>query len=143
MRELINIILIVSSFSFGQDRVYTPKEKDIVELASITNIATEDLITDIGEMMKLFTEIDEESFGKKIAQLKSITHDADYYDLYIPFYDKYFTHSEIKDLLEFYKSPTGQKTLKLTTEMTLDETKIVIQISKDLGHKLEMLMKGE
>ena len=35
-------------------------------------------------------------------------------------YDKYFTLEELKDLTAFYKSPTGQKSLKLMTPIMTD-----------------------
>jgi hypothetical protein len=35
-------------------------------------------------------------------------------ELFIPLYDKYFTHDEIKGLIQFYESPTGKKLLEVT-----------------------------
>lgn len=35
-------------------------------------------------------------------------------------YDKYYTLEEIRDLSQFYKSPTGQKTLKLMSPIAAD-----------------------
>ncbi|MDR0732081.1 MAG: DUF2059 domain-containing protein [Treponema sp.] len=41
-------------------------------------------------------------------------------DLFIPVYDKYFTHDEIKGLLQFYESPVGRKLLAVTPLITQD-----------------------
>jgi uncharacterized protein len=38
----------------------------------------------------------------------------------VQIYDKYFTQQEIKDLIGFYESPTGQKMLNITPEITKD-----------------------
>ena len=39
-------------------------------------------------------------------------------------YDKYYTLEEINDLTAFYKSPTGQKTLKTMQPLMLDTLKL-------------------
>ncbi|MDR0642848.1 MAG: DUF2059 domain-containing protein [Treponema sp.] len=41
-------------------------------------------------------------------------------DLFIPVYDKYFTHDEIKGLIQFYESPIGKKLLAVTPLITQD-----------------------
>jgi hypothetical protein len=41
-------------------------------------------------------------------------------DLFIPVYDKYFTHDEIKGLIQFYESPVGKKLLAVTPAITQD-----------------------
>lgn len=38
--------------------------------------------------------------------------------IYYPLYDKYFTEAELKDLIAFYKSPTGRKLLHATPQLT-------------------------
>jgi len=37
---------------------------------------------------------------------------------YIPIYDEYYTHDEIKQLLSFYKKPIGKKSIKLLPVIT-------------------------
>ena len=38
-------------------------------------------------------------------------------DLSYPVYDRFFTAGEIKDLIAFYKTPTGKKTLEVTPQL--------------------------
>jgi uncharacterized protein len=40
-------------------------------------------------------------------------------------YDKYFTLEEIKDLVAFYKTPTGQKTLRTMTPLMTDTMRMM------------------
>jgi hypothetical protein len=54
-------------------------------------------------------------------------------------YDKHFTHKEIKDLIKFYKSSTGQKMLEKTPEITKDL--MTSMISKQLPEFQEKLSK--
>ncbi|MDR1144298.1 MAG: DUF2059 domain-containing protein [Spirochaetaceae bacterium] len=39
-------------------------------------------------------------------------------EMFIPLYDKYFTHDEIRGLLQFYESPVGRKMLAVTPDLT-------------------------
>jgi len=41
--------------------------------------------------------------------VKAIDFDALVATVYIPLYDKYYTEQELRDLIAFYKTPTGQK----------------------------------
>lgn len=41
-------------------------------------------------------------------------------DQIIPIYDKYFTHDEIKQLLAFYESPIGKKTVEVLPKITTE-----------------------
>jgi uncharacterized protein len=38
-------------------------------------------------------------------------------ELYYPLYDKHFTEAELKDLVAFYKSPTGRKFIQVTPQL--------------------------
>jgi hypothetical protein len=38
-------------------------------------------------------------------------------DRVVPIYDKYYTHQEIKDLIAFYQSPVGQKSVRVSATM--------------------------
>jgi hypothetical protein len=38
----------------------------------------------------------------------------------VPIYKKYYTHDEIKDLIKFYKTPIGQKTISVMPSVTQD-----------------------
>jgi hypothetical protein len=36
----------------------------------------------------------------------------------VPLYDKFYTESELKDLIAFYKTPTGQKSISIQPQLT-------------------------
>jgi hypothetical protein len=38
-------------------------------------------------------------------------------EVFFPLYDKYFTESELKELVAFYKSPIGQKAISVTPNL--------------------------
>lgn len=49
-------------------------------------------------------------------------------DVYLKMYDKYFTTQELKDMLAWYQSPTGQKSLDTLPKLT-DESMTLINAS--------------
>ncbi len=53
-------------------------------------------------------------------------------------YDKYYTLDEIKDLTRFYKTPTGQKTLKTMQPLFADTLKMTME---KLLPKMDIIMK--
>lgn len=76
------------------------------------------------EMMKLTIQSVKEITKKKLNE-----------DLVV-IYDKYFTESEINDYITFYKSPSGQKFIKTTPEISKEIMKFMILIMQD--HFLEI-----
>jgi len=57
-------------------------------------------------------------------------------------YDKHFTHEEIKDLIQFYESPTGKKLLEKNPEISKDlmnsmMTKYMPEFKERLTKKME------
>jgi hypothetical protein len=56
-------------------------------------------------------------------------------------YDKFFTLEELKDLLVFYKSPTGQKMLKLMPDIAAESMKVTQ--TKFLPRMLEAIKEIE
>lgn len=66
----------------------------------------------------------------------------------VSLYDKYFTQNEINDLISFYKTPTGQKFIKVTPEiqkeiMTVMFQKYIPEMQKSLKAKAEELKNSE
>ena len=58
--------------------------------------------------------------------------------VYYPVYAKYFTESDLRDLLLFYQSPTGQKMLRVQPEFLADTLKRSFEV---VGPKLQQMMQ--
>lgn len=56
-------------------------------------------------------------------------------------YDKYFSHEEIKGLIEFYRTPLGQKTVSVLPKVTAEMAEIGRKWGEELGRQsmLEVL----
>ena len=79
--------------------------------------------------------------------LQKIDVDALTNEIINSIYEKHFTLAELKDLIFFYKSPTGQRMLKLTPVLMEDmlrmtSEKLVPKIM-DVGKEIEAEMKRE
>ncbi len=68
-----------------------------------------------------------EEFGKRFQEklMQRLNYNEMINEISAAVYDKYFTLDEIKDLLAFYKTPTGQKTLKTMTPLMSDTMQMV------------------
>ena len=63
-------------------------------------------------------------------------------------YDKYFTQSEINDYIAFYKSPSGQKFIKVTPDISKDIMMVMMQkympeIQKTIKEKSEEMKNAD
>lgn len=59
-------------------------------------------------------------------------------EIYYPIYDKYFTTDELKDLIAFYKSPTGKKLAKITPQLYVEVTQ---KFNEVLTRKIQQIYK--
>jgi len=66
----------------------------------------------------------------------------------VAIYDKYFTQSEINDYIAFYKSPSGQKFIKVTPDISKDLMMVMMQkympvIQKTIKEKSEEMKNAD
>jgi hypothetical protein len=72
-------------------------------------------------------------------------------DFYLPcetammvkLYDKYYTKSEIEQLIKFYKSPIGQMFVKAQLQISKDASKQGAEFGKTLGKRIAEELKKE
>jgi hypothetical protein len=106
---------LIETWTNGFMRIYgkvasvarTPEEKELI--AIIVESVREVIIAEFAEMKKQ----------------------------YIPLYDEYFTHGEIKKLNEFYQTPIGQKMIKVQPILTQRGMELGKQWGASLRPKIE------
>ena len=49
-------------------------------------------------------------------------------EVYYPLYDKYFTEEDLRVLIDFYKSPTGQKTIEVMPQLLQESVRRTTQV---------------
>lgn len=74
-------------------------------------------------MKQLVLDASRDEFGKKFSDVDYLT------DLYVPIYAKHYSAQELQDMTAYWKSPVGQKTLKLMPDLTQETTSVLQQSS--------------
>jgi len=140
MKKLI-FILIFAACVFG---VYgQSKNEDILKLlksAGTDKLADQTMDLLIPQFKRLFPAI-------PIAFWDKFKEKTDYDDMlkaYIPLYDKYYTHDEIKQLITFYETPLGQKVVEVTPVLTQESMAIGQAWGERLGQEIvnELIKEG-
>jgi hypothetical protein len=127
------IIVGISSSVFGQS-----KRQDIIKLLEVSNTRLQAA----------------QMFDLMLPNLKSMVPDApltfwtmfkskldidSFVELFIPVYDKHFSHDDIKNLIQFYESPIGKKLLDITPLITQES----YHIGEEWGQKLALDILNE
>ena len=55
----------------------------------------------------------------------------------VPIYHKFFTHREIKGMLKFYRTPLGQKTIRVMPQLLQDSMRVGQQWAEAIGPELQ------
>ena len=116
-----------AAVSNGQQKMDPVKEADIRKLLELTGTATimkqtmESMETTIKPMVT--NSLPEGDYREKLVDLFFERFHAKMdaqilLELAIPIYDKYFSHADIKGLIQFYQTPLGQKTVKVLPQLT-------------------------
>ncbi|GAB3544936.1 DUF2059 domain-containing protein [Spirosoma fluminis] len=75
-----------------------------------------------------------------------VEKEANYQDLInrlIPVYEKHYTHDEIKELLAFYKSPLGQKSIRELPAIMQESASIGREWGEQLGRRIADRIQAE
>ena len=59
-------------------------------------------------------------------------------EVYYPLYDKYFTEEDLRVLIDFYKSPTGQKTIEVMPQLLQESMQRTAQV---IGPTITQIMQ--
>lgn len=143
----------------AQDGQVQPQKKEaILELMTVTGA------TDMGEQMsqamtqqmiqvlkQMRPDIPARAFDIAGEEVQSVVMEelasGDFQNNIIPIYDKYFTLSEINELLEFYATDIGKKTIDVMPDLT-QESMIVGQawgesIGPIIGQRITLRLAAE
>ena len=91
---------------------YNQKERDIVvllETMEVTEMGIQVVLEMIDSFKIMAPEVPDRFWRDFVAEMKA----GDMIDIYVPIYNKYFTHQDIKELINFYDSPIGKKMIKV------------------------------
>lgn len=134
-----------------------PTRADIVELFELTDTYRKGMLF-LDQFMRTFKDsfnrklpdekkIPEGQWAMFVDELKNGMDKNEYYGIMVPIYEKYFTRKDIRGMISFYKSPVGQKLLKVTPDIMKEgglagqewAKKIMPDIMKKLMRKLKQM----
>jgi len=140
------LIIIISCFLFGGIISAQTKKDDIRELFTLLDPGQ--MIDKIFEnMIDVFkhhgnTQIrqeDQQEFTTYLTQEVKAMTDNLINEHMLNIYDKYFTHEEVKNLIKFYKTPTGKK--MITTMPDIQKDIMTIMMNKHIPEFQEKIQK--
>ena len=108
-------LFITSSLLFSADS--QDKEKDIRSLLDLMG-SPQLVIQAMTELIDVYKEAVPEVPEEFWEEFMEEVRPEDLTDLVVPVYDKYLTHSEIKELIEFFESPVGRKYAEVLPQIT-------------------------
>jgi hypothetical protein len=112
-------------------------DKDPKMTAEEKEKAKKTLIANMDKRMQRFRQLCEEKIN--IPQMTN--------EIYQTLYAKYFSVSELKDLVAFYKSPTGQRSLDVLPQLTMEAMQMIMSSMQpkiqEVGQQIEQEEKAE
>ena len=165
---LTALLFVFSVESYAQTNVSAEKQAAVKELLTLVNAnnKTEDIVTMMTAQMEntrkatIKTVLDERTdltpnertaleqtlineTGVRIKRIQErLIEKLDFFrmidEVFISVYDKHYTLEEIRDLITFYKTPTGQKSLKVSPQLMNDA---MVQITERMVPKIPEVMK--
>ena len=112
MKKIILVIslIVVTLNGYSQSTKKNEKIKQLLELTGSAKIGVQMMNTMIPQFSKTYPNADKKFWDEFMSEVNT----EDMIDIIIPIYEKYYTEEDIDQLIQFYNSPIGKKTVELT-----------------------------
>jgi hypothetical protein len=118
------------------------KIKNINKLLEVTGMRSlsRQILNQVFVAMKgEYPQVPQKFWDTFIAELKP----DDMINDFIPLYSKYFTNEEIKQMIAFYQTPLGQKTLSVMPQLSSESAAIGLRYGKDAAARAIQKLEAE
>ncbi|MEN8929282.1 MAG: DUF2059 domain-containing protein [Flavobacteriales bacterium] len=130
---LISIFSLGLSFqNYSQQSELQSDIKELLELTGSGKLGLQVMNQLVENFKKAFPDVNQNFWDEF---MKEINPD-DLINMVIPVYEKYYTSAEITQLIAFYKTPIGQKTIAATPQITQDSMKVGQKWGRELAEKV-------
>ncbi|KMQ58704.1 hypothetical protein ACM46_22050 [Chryseobacterium angstadtii] len=132
MKKLITLAsILVGTFAFSQ--ASEAKVRELIKVMNADKMAITAMRQQMQEIKNNSPSISDEFFNEFIAEVTTerIT------ELYIPIYAKYYTESDIDELIRFYKSPVGQKTISVLPAIMTESVEAGGKMGKEIAMRVK------
>ncbi|MBA4850014.1 DUF2059 domain-containing protein [Emticicia sp. BO119] len=136
MKSLLICLFLLISF-VGYSQLDSPKIKDIKRLLIVSGAANAAKagVESMANSMKAQSDQNNLPEGFWDEFIKAINYD-ELAAMYIPIYDKHYSHQEIIDMIKFYESPTGKKMVEKTPLIVAESMEAGREWGGKLGEKV-------
>lgn len=124
----------------NQNNEYREILKKIMVLSG-ASATTENIVPQILSMMKKTSPATDDSYWNEIATTWGKKIEDKVLEVYIPIYQRYLTLDDLKKVVAFYESPTGQKLGKTTPVIMSEAMPIMQQLGMEMA--MELMPKQE
>lgn len=132
MKKLITIAsLLVGTLAFSQ--ASEAKVRELIKVMGADKMAISVMQQQMQEIKKNSPNISDEFFNEFLSEVTTerIT------EVYIPIYAKYYTESDIDELIKFYKSSVGQKTISVLPAIMKESIEAGGKMGRDIAIKVK------
>jgi hypothetical protein len=135
----------------GEEKPAVPAVAPVAKMPTPAQISEnkEDLIRRLldangvrDSITRIFSQAIEQAPEASRARLKEIMDTKGMIDRLVPLYAKYYTEEELKELINFYKSPVGQKHLNMTPKLMEETMNITIKYFKEKAAEADAKSAG-
>ncbi|WP_294288946.1 DUF2059 domain-containing protein [uncultured Chryseobacterium sp.] len=123
------IFIFAGSLSFAQSSKEV-KVKELIQVVGVSKLAVQGVKQFISTFKENYKEVPDAFWNDFLKEVSS----EEFSNLYVPIYSKYYTESELDELIRFYKTPLGQKIIT-NTPLIMKES---AEVGRDFGQKLGM-----
>lgn len=149
---ILSLATAVNGVAFAQTPTnQTAPETNVQEAEKINNIKkllditgsknlSQQIITQLLATLKTeYPEVPQKFWQTFVAELKP----DDMINELIPIYGKYFTNEEIKEIIAFYQTPLGQKTITVLPELSRESAAIGLRYGREAAQRALAKLEAE
>lgn len=133
------VALVLTCNAFAQDNAKTKDIKRLLTLTGAADLGIQALGSSMQGLRNSNPNIPEEFFTEFQKQFNAeliITNIA-------PIYDKHYTHEEIKELIKFYQTPLGKKTISTMPKIMEESMEMGQELGKQVAEKVVKQLQAE
>ncbi|REC40750.1 MULTISPECIES: DUF2059 domain-containing protein [Chryseobacterium] len=124
---IVAFVLFIGVTGFAQ----TSKEakiKELIEVTGVSKMAVQGAQQFVNTYKENYKDIPDEFWNGFLKEVST----EEFSKLYIPIYSKYYTESDLDELIKFYKTPIGQKTIS-NMPLIMNES---MEVGREWGQNL-------
>ena len=133
---ILLFICLASVSAFAQNSK-TDKLKQLLELQGSAEMGETVIKTMIEAYKKAYPKVDPKIWDEFTTEMKG----NEMISLVIPIYDKYYTESDIDELIAFYKTPIGKKSIELMPVIMQESMAVGQEWGKKIAEKITKKLK--